>query len=253
MSENNLNTSFNPGLILLCGSPASGKTYSLKNIVNPERWIYINCETGKTLPFRFKDKTSKFREVKAINPSLVTQAFDYAISAKDDFDGIIVDSLTFLMEMFISQNIINAPDTRKAWAEYGEYVRNLLQTRALLWGKPAIFIAHISESINEDLGIRGTKVPIKGQVGEKGIEAYFNSVIYARQLTLKKLEKYQNDLLTITPKEEALGFKYVFQTLLTKETVGDRIRNPDECFSDNETYINNDIQLVLNRLNEYYS
>lgn len=250
-----LNTSFNPYLILLCGNPSTGKTYSLKGLEHPERWLYINCETGKSLPFRFKEKGVKFKEVLAACPEHVEAAFQFAESNKEEIDGIIVDSLTFLMEMYISQKIIPSADTRKAWQNYGEFIRNLLQNLSLRWGKPVIFIAHVSENYNEDLSIKGTKVPIKGQVGEKGIEAYFNSVIYTRQIPLIKLEKYKenNELLHVTKREEELGFKYVFQTLITKETVGDRIRNPEECFSDSETYIDNNIQLVLNRLNDYYS
>lgn len=253
MSE--LNTTFNPGLILLCGNPASGKTYALKGIENPERWLYLNCETGKTLPFRFKDKEKKFREFKVTDPRMVESAFDYAMEESDKVDGIIVDSLTFLMEMFISRNIIGATDSRKGWQEYGEYIRNLLQNKALHWGKPVIFIAHISETFNEELSIKGTKVPLKGQIGDKGVEAYFNSVVYARQVPLTKLKNYidGNDLLTISEREKMVGYKYVIQTQITKETVGDRIRNPDECFSQAETYIDNNIQHILTRLNEYYS
>ena len=47
--------------------------------------------------------------------------------------------------------------------------------------------------------------------------------------------------------------KYVFQTRLTKETVYERIRSPMGMFQINETYIDNDVQLVLNRLREYYA
>ena len=72
-------------------------------------------------------------------------------------------------------------------------------------------------------------------------------------MALKALKDYGSDLLTITPEEEALGFKYVFQTKITKETVNERLRGPLGLFDTKETFIDNNIQLVLNRLKEYYS
>ena len=77
-------------------------------------------------------------------------------------------------------------------------------------------------------------------------------VISTKKVPLKALKDYSNDLLTITPDEEALGFKYVFQTRLTKDTVGERMRGPLGLFETKETFIDNNTQLVLNRLHEYY-
>lgn len=63
----------------------------------------------------------------------------------------------------------------------------------------------------------------------------------------------QSKLLTITPEEEALGFKYVYQTRLTKDTVGERIRSPLGMWDTKETFIDNNLQLVFDRLHEYYA
>ena len=77
-------------------------------------------------------------------------------------------------------------------------------------------------------------------------------MIASKKVSLKTLKDYKNDLLTITPEEEALGFKYVYQTKITKDTVNERLRGPMGLFNTQETYIDNNMQLVLNRLNEYY-
>jgi len=77
-------------------------------------------------------------------------------------------------------------------------------------------------------------------------------VIAAKKVALNDLENYQSDLLNITPQEEALGFKYVFQTMITKDTVNERLRGPLDLFAPNETFIDNNMQLVLDRLHEYY-
>jgi hypothetical protein len=59
-------------------------------------------------------------------------------------------------------------------------------------------------------------------------------------------------MLTITEDEEELGFKYVFQTRLTKASTGKRIRSPMGMFSKAETYIDNDCQVLLDHLNSFY-
>ena len=87
---------------------------------------------------------------------------------------------------------------------------------------------------------------------EHKCESYFSLVIATKKVPLKTLKDYQSDLLTITPEEQALGFKYVFQTKLTKETVGERLRGPLGMFDTKETFTDNNAQLVMNRLHSYY-
>ena len=90
-----MSTDQNDQLVLICGTSASGKSASLRNIRNQDRWLYMNTEAGKRLPFK-----NKFRSARVDDPYQVLEAFDYAIAHPDDVDGIIVDSLTFLMEMY---------------------------------------------------------------------------------------------------------------------------------------------------------
>ena len=68
-----------------------------------------------------------------------------------------------------------------------------------------------------------------------------------------KLEEYQSNLLSINEDEEDLGFKHVLQTRLTKDTVNERIKSAQGMFSKQETFIDGNIQLVLNRLKEFYA
>lgn len=60
-------------------------------------------------------------------------------------------------------------------------------------------------------------------------------------------------MLTITPDDEIVGFKHVFQTRLTKATVGERIRSPFGMFDVSQTYINNDAAMLLKHLADYYA
>ncbi|MCD1628457.1 hypothetical protein [Marinobacter shengliensis] len=127
-----------------------------------------------------------------------------------------------------------------------------MQTHVAASTKNVIFLAHVKDQLNENEMVMETSVPIKGSVKNNGVESYFSCIIAAKKVKLKELEKYGSDLLTITPEEEALGFKYVFQTKLTKETVNERLRGPLGLWDTKETFIDNNCQLVLNRLHEYY-
>lgn len=107
--------------------------------------------------------------------------------------------------------------------------------------------------LNDSAMIMETKVPIKGSLKNQGIEAYFSTIVSTKKVKLKDLEPYSNDLLNISPKEKSLGFKYVFQTQITADTVNERIRSSIGLFDDSETFIDNDAKLLMDRLNEYYS
>ena len=98
-----------------------------------------------------------------------------------------------------------------------------------------------------------TKVPVKGSLKNNGIESYFTVVLSSKKVNLKSLKDYGSELLNVTPEEESLGFKYIYQCKLTKETVNERLRGPLGLFSTKETYIDNNVQLVLDRLRQYYA
>ena len=241
-----MQTDVNDHLILVSGKSTTGKSASIMNLERPENWAYLNCEAGKRLPFR-----SKFKEFTITDPLQVYEAFDWA-ETQDNIEGIVVDSVTFLMDMFESVHVINSTNTMKAWGEYAQFFKNLMQVYVARSTKSVIFTAHALDQLNEADMVMETKVPVKGSLKNNGIESYFSAVVSAKKMTINALEGYENDLLTVTPEDKALGFKYVFQTKLTKETVGERIRAPMGLWSTAETYIDNDMQLVMHRLHEYY-
>ena len=141
----------------------------------------------------------------------------------------------------------------KMWGEYAQFFKRLMQEGVAKSDKQIIFTAHTSDIYNEAEMVSETMVKVKGSLMNQGIESYFSTVIATKKVPLKTLEKYKNDLLTITPQEERLEFKYCYQTQLTKETVNERIRGPLGMWLPNETFIDNNAQLVLDRLKQYYN
>lgn len=240
-------TQTNDHLVLLCGKSATGKSASLMGLKNPEGVMYLNCEAGKRLPFK-----TKFKQYTITDPHQVSEAFE-AAEGMADIHTIVVDSLTYLLDMYESVYVNGSANGMQAWGQFAQYFKNLMQQSVAKSSKNVIFTAHTLDTLNESEMLMETKVPVKGALKNNGIESYFSVVIASKKVPLKALKDYSSSLLTITPEEEALGFKYVFQTKITKETVNERLRGPLGLFDTKETFIDNNMELVLTRLKDYYS
>jgi hypothetical protein len=236
----------NTNLVLIVGKSTSGKSASLRNLKNPEGVIYLQCETNKRLPFADKFKKQVVTDPRQV-PAIIQQAEDH-----DKIHTVVVDTITFLMDMYESKFCVNSKDGRKAWGDYAQYWKKLMQQTVASSSKNIIMLAHTMDVFNEGESIMENRVKVKGSLMNQGIEAYFCNVIACKKMPIKSLENYSSALLTYTPEEEALGYKYVYQTKLTKETIHESIRGPLNLWNTSETYIDNDAQLVLDRLHEYY-
>ena len=80
----------------------------------------------------------------------------------------------------------------------------------------------------------------------------FSTVVAAKKVAVKDLAPFASNLLNITDEEKELGFKHVFQTRITKNTVGERIRSPMGLFTKEQTYMDNDVQILLDHLSAFY-
>jgi hypothetical protein len=118
--------------------------------------------------------------------------------------------------------------------------------------KRVVFLGHTLDVLNESEMISETLVKVKGSLMNQGIESYFTNVVSTKKVPLPKLAEMESPLLDVSEDDEINGFKYVYQTKLTKETVNERIRGPLGMWERKETFINNDIQNVLDRIEQYY-
>jgi len=247
MEETNVDKP-NDQLVLICGYSSTGKSASLKGIKDQENWLYLNTEAGKRLPFK-----SKFRDMRITDPYQVHEAFDYAINEDQEIKGIIIDSLTFLMDMYESQYVLTSANTMKAWGEFAQFYKRMMQEKITTFSKPVIITAHVKDDLDEKNMEIKTSVPIKGSLKGNGVEAYFSTVVYAKRMALKDLKDYKSELLNITEEDEILGYKHVFQTRPTKATIGERIRSPMGLFTREQTFMDNNAQILLEHLNKFYS
>lgn len=235
----------NDHLVLISGASSTGKSASLMNFTQPEGVMFLQCEPKK-LPFK-----SAFQEFKITDPLQVVEAIEYA-ETKADIHTIVIDTATFLFDMYETQYVIGSANTMQGWAEYGQFIKKLFQYYVNKSTKNIIILAHTRTDLNEQSMTLETKVPVKGAVANVGIEAFFSTVISTKKIQLTKLKEYENSLLNITEDDEILGFKYVYQTKLTKDTINERVRSALGMWSKEETYIDNNIQHVIDRLHTYY-
>lgn len=233
------------------GKPSTGKSTALMNIQNQERIAYLNADL-KELPFK-----SNYQELNIVDPKTVLQAIP-EIENSENIDSAVLDTLTILMNQFERQHVAthrNAKgvlDTMAGWAEYSKFYSELIQ--AIKSGsKSYAIMAHESDMLNEKEMVLETKVPVKGAVGKIGVEADFTTIIATKKLPINALEGWENDLLTITDNDREDGFKYVFQTRIDASSIGEKIRSPIGLWDRKEKYINNDLNLVFDRLREYYA
>lgn len=240
-------TQVNDNLVLIAGASAAGKSASLRNLRNHEGVMYLNCEAGKKLPF-----PNKFQSYTITDPYQILEAFDHA-ETQDEIHTVIIDTATFMLDMFESVHIVNSANTMAAWGAYNQFFKTLMQDKVARSTKNVIVLAHTLATYNEADMVIETKVPVKGALKNQGIEAYFSCVVSAKKVAIKDLKDYASELLSIDAEEEALGFKYVFQTKLTKQTVNERIRSPMGLFSTKETFMDNCAQKLLDHVNRYYA
>ncbi len=241
----------NPNSVLICGESGAGKSFSLINLRNQEGVLYINCEGGKPLPFK-----NKFKRITIDDPE---EIFDIFEQINEDTTGryhtIVIDTISFMMNRYETVHVLNSANTMAAWGEYAQFFPKLVYDYVAKAKPFVIMLGHLDALLNEETGKINFMVPVKGSLKKNGLEAYFTTVINCKKLSIKDIMKdaEETKLLTITDRDKDLGYKHVFQTRTVKATVGDRVRSPFGLFSDEETYIDNDAQVVVDQLQNYYS
>lgn len=236
----------NDNIVMISGKSTTGKSASLRNIRNPEGVMYLNCENNKSLPF-----ANKFKAFTITDPMQVYEGFT-AAEGQPGIHTIIVDTVTYLMDMYESNYVLNSANSMKMWGEYAQFFKSLMSQYVANSTKRVVFLGHTLDVLNESEMISETLIKVKGSLMNQGIESYFTNVVSTKKVPLIKLAGMESPLLNIDEDDEINQFKYVYQTKLTKETVNERIRGPLGMWDRKETFIDNDIQNVLDRIEQYY-
>lgn len=238
----------NKNVVLVVGEPNTGKSTALMQMKRQPSFVYLNTDL-KELPFKDRFMAS----VEVAEPEDILTFID-EIEANSEAEGGVLDTLTFLMNLYERLRVKTSHDTQKAWGQYGDFYRDVIH-RIKSGTKDYAVLAHVDRVFDEVKQEWIAKVPVKGAVGKVGVEADFSTIVATKVVTIKQLEKLkiENDLLHITEEEKEDGFKHVFQTRKTKETTGEKMRSAMGLWERNELYIDNNLEQVFARLKKYYA
>lgn len=244
--------------ILIAGLTATGKTTSLRNLAlnhpNPKSVAYICCEAGKT-PIWAKRFTTTTDAI--THPDQVVEFFA-AVEEMPNIEYCVLDGFNFLMKMFVSEVIDNMSNTQVGWGDYAKFIQRFMQQTVGNSTKKWIILAHNEEETvmtGPNTGMKQYRVPLQGSEAKHGYEAWFNHVIYTTKIPTALAQKLLDEgefvnpeQFTISPQERKA--KYAFVTQQTDDFALGRIRSDFGTWDLNQTYIDNDIQLVMNHFDK---
>ena len=224
----------NKKVLLVLGPPATGKTYSLKHLIqnHGEKVAYLNLDGKTNLPFKGKNKIAKFvvpADPLEVNPGA------RALEQDPDIEYIVIDTMSFWLDSLEQKHVIHSADSRGAWGSiYASEAKSLLHFANNVSKKSWIFLSHTQEGELKNF-VTPTKAYAKGAVGKLGIEAYFDTVLYT-------------DVFDDETAEDGVGYR--FQVRKTKETRGLSVRSPEGMFPEPYTK-NNDITEIFDAIEAY--
>lgn len=155
----------NKNLVMVMGKPNTGKSASLRNM-HQESMVYLNADLKET-PFR-----DRFMMSVEIADAKDTIEFIRQIEGEESASGAVLDTITFLMQMYERQYVAPFAGTKtgqSAWGDYGNFYRELIH-EIKSGTKNYAILAHEDESLNEQAMQMESRVPIKGAVGKVGVK-----------------------------------------------------------------------------------
>ena len=217
----------NKKMLLLVGGTGTGKTTSLRNL-NKDRTAYIDFDRKAIKAFKDMDKFREWVKIDFVDhliPGLT------GLEADSDCDTIVIDTLSFALDMFVAQHIDTAADTRAAWGDYKRFYKDMIN-HVKTSKKSFIFMTHPKTVYNEQEMESKTYAYAQGSIAGK-MEGDFAVVIYTR--------KYLN--------QDGLP-SFGFSVNLTKETLHTSVKTPFGMFGE-PTLDDNDIMEVFKAIEEY--
>lgn len=217
----------NKKMVLIVGSTGTGKTTSLRNLPL-EKTAYIDVDRKSIKAFPNMDKFRQWAKLDYIDH--VLPGID-ALEADPNIEYVVIDTLSFMLDMFVAQKVDTAADTREAWGQYKKFYKELIH-KIKSGTKSYIILAHDKSSYNEQSMEIKTQAYAQGSIFGQ-VEADFAVVAYTH--------KYVG--------EDGLP-AYGFLVGPTKETLALSAKSPMGMFTE-PLIKNNDVQLLLEAIDAY--
>lgn len=230
----------NKQMVAIVGGAGAGKSMSLRNIPNKNKWLYINAEVNKPLPF-----DHDFKEMVVTSAKQAVTALKTGVKS-DKCEGIIIDTFTAMLDMQEMSGKKTAEDGFAAWDQYRDFILTTFQDIVAICNKPLIVLCH-TELAKDVKGRPAVRIAVKGQLKDRGIESFFTNILYADSVDTEDLEGFENDHLHISEYEEEDEVKYILQTRKVGTGIGLNVRSTYNLWTRQEAYIDNDIMIFLDR------
>jgi len=224
----------NKKVVLVLGPSGTGKTRSLKRMINEQgdKMAYVNLDGKTNLGFKGKGKIAKFitpADPLEVNPGV------RAMDELPEIEYIVIDTLSFYLDQLEQKHVIFEHDSQGAWGKtYAAEVKSLLHFANNVSKKSWIFLSHTQEGELKNF-VTPTKAYAKGAVGRLGVEAYFDTVLYT-------------SIFDDDEAEDGIGYR--FQVKKTKETKGLSVKSPEDMFPSPYTE-DNDILKIFDTIDNY--
>ena len=158
------------------------------------------------------------------------------LEEKDDIEWIVVDTLSFWFDQLEKQHVIFSDDSRGNWGKiYATEIQSLLHFANNVSKKNWVFLTHTATDEEAVNFVKRTRASVKGATGKRGLEAYFDVVIFT-------------NVYETNDDENPLG--YGFQVKKTRDSLGFSVRSPMGMFPTPFLKSNN-ILKVFKYMDEY--
>ena len=237
-------------LVAVVGAPSTGKSFAMKYLDEPMTVANVDCDL-KPKPHRIK----YLADVKMTDPNNIFQLLDL-FEDNDKVKTIVVDTITYLMRTYKTLYVDESVDTRSSWGEYLKYFNKLMhRLKEISINKNVIVLGHVSEAFDEILELNVSSLVLQGQAAKSPIGDYTTVVECKSSIITTKLKKQaeNNDNLNFTKEELEDGIKYYFVTRKTKANPATLSRSASDLWDRNELYVDNSIQILIDKLDDYYS
>ena len=236
-------------LYLIVGRPNSGKTFALQYLNDAETTVYLNCDR-KDLPHKCNYMVNA--DIHDPYDITVDGGFLDEILGNTKVTTVILDTLTDLMGLFERKYIQTAHDSRKAWGDYGTFYGSLMDRLKLIsMTKTVIVCAHVNTEMNSESGSVEDDIPLSGKAKKRGAAADYTKILTAKMMSVTELDKYPNNLLTITDQDREDNCKNVFMTRPFRGD-GNLSRGFNMLLERKHLYIDNNIDQLRNYIRSMY-
>jgi len=211
--------------VLCIADTGAGKTSALRNL-DLSKTAYINVD-AKPIPFKHNGL------YKNVNLESTQQLLNGMAQIEDDMqvEFAVIDTITFLGDMFFSEFVENSTNGMKAWADYKSYVLKVINM-AKRSRINYIILAHAQDIYDDKEMVNKTFARIQGSLKGGGLEGHFTYVLYN----------------IVKPDSEGLP-EYLYLTNKTKGYVGVSAKTPFDMI---DTWIPNDITLFHKAVADYH-